>query len=152
MSFSLEEIDCANPLVFTDSPYFWNGLLDNLPNNLGKNGDVLDLGKEKGLYPCGCLNSFYLENFVIHWLPTKLVIDIISMLLRGPWSSCNLRLGLNFEVRLKKKIICCCRLIKNVHLRLLQPYGCSGANFTPAVNCANPKTETQSENTEIQVI
>ena len=58
MSFSLEEIDCANSLVFTDSPYFWNGLLGNLPNNLGKNGDVLDLGKEKGLYSCGCMNSF----------------------------------------------------------------------------------------------
>ena len=72
---------------------------------------------------------------------------------------CGLRLGRNIGVREaagKKSYLWL--TVDKMHAfagftkKYLQPYGCSGTNFTTAVNCTNPNTETQNEIIEIEIL
>ena len=36
--------------------------------------------------------------------------------------------------------------------KYIQPYGCSGNNFTVSVNCTSSNTETQNETIETEII
>ena len=68
-----------NNLVFIDSMQFMNSSLDTLVKNLSDNdfkylleefsGDLLELVKQKGVYPYECLDSF--EKFSDEKLPDK---------------------------------------------------------------------------------
>ena len=69
---------------------------------------------------------------------------------------CGLRLGPNIGVAKKKFYLWLTPDEMHVFAvfteKNLRSYGCSGTNFTTAVNCTNPNTEIQSEIIETEII